>query len=186
MGAGGTVWIHSGSQASLSTVGLEDSSPASARSNMAPPSMIAVTVHRFNYFFGLFSGSATIIIMQGKEVGEERDVWKGRSVRSCATRRPKAQVKNGDQAIIGCCLLRINDNCWPSRKPGDNPQVGNSQNPDWDFTANLNFNGDSRQHLVVEVMEPAHILNGTKLSKTFIQRCWMRMLARTTSWAVPP
>ena len=41
------------------------------------------------------------------------------------------------------------------------PQVGNSQNPDWDFTANLNFNGDSRQHLVVEVMEPAHILNGT-------------------------
>ena len=104
MGAGGTVWIHSGSQASLSTVGLEDSSPASARSNMAPPSMIAVTVHRFSKFFGLFSGSATIT-MQGKEVGEERDVWKGRSVRSCATRRPKAQVKNGDQAIIGCCLF---------------------------------------------------------------------------------
>ena len=65
------------------------------------------------------------------------------------------------------------------------PQVGNSQNPDWDFTANLNFNGDSRQHLVVEVMEPAHILNGTSLSKTFIQRCWTTMLARTTSWAVP-
>ena len=104
MGAGGTVWIHSGSQASLSTVGLEDS-PASARSNMAPPSMIAVTVHRFSKFFGLFNGSATITIMQGKEVGEERDVWKGRSVRSCATRRPKAQVKNGDQAIIGCCLF---------------------------------------------------------------------------------
>ena len=30
-------------------------------------------------------------------------------------------------------------------------QVGNSQNPDWDFTANINFNGDSRQQLVIEV-----------------------------------
>ena len=74
MGAGGTVWIHSGSQASLSTVGLEDSSPASARSNMAPPSMIAVTVHRFRTFFVLFDVLATKIL-QGKEVGEEGDVW---------------------------------------------------------------------------------------------------------------
>ena len=98
MGAGGTVWIHSGNQASLSTVGLEDS-PASARSNMAPPSMIAVTVHRFRTFFVLFDVLATKIL-QGKEVGEERDVWKGRSLRSCATRRPKAQVKNGIQAIF--------------------------------------------------------------------------------------
>ena len=61
-------------------------------------------------------------------------------------------------------IFRINDNCWLSRESDLMTiyrQVGNSQNPDWDFTANLNFNGDSRQHLVVEVMEPAHILNGT-------------------------
>jgi len=31
--------------------------------------------------------------------------------------------------------------------------VGNSQNPDWDFTANMNFNGDSRQQLVIEVLD---------------------------------
>ena len=86
MGAGGTVWIHSGSQASLSTVGLEDS-PASARSNMAPPSMIAVTVHRFNYFFGFFNGSATMYNNAGQKS------WRGKE---CLERQIRTFLFNSE------------------------------------------------------------------------------------------